>query len=329
MPTMGLNAVAGKPQEQWSMEPTRFTDMIPGCYDPAERAKDMLADGIRASVCFPTLPRFGGVLFLNFEDKPLADACVKAYNDFLLDEWCAAAPQLFVPMTIGQLWDPPAFAAEIRRNAARGARAITFPENTVPLGLPSYFTNHWDPVWEACVETDTVVCMHIGTSGSVPNPSPDGPYIVSIALANVNAFVASVNLMLSPIPRRYPDLKFVFSEGGVGWVPAALERADRQFLKHRLWAEMADQSLPSVVFRRQMWVCMIDEPVGIQFRHHVGVDRILWESDYPHADTTWPHSQQEAAEVFAGLPDDEVEAITHRNAERLFRWQMAPLPASV
>ena len=325
--TMGLNAVAGRPQEEWNLEPARFSDMIPGCYDPVERAKDMLADGIRASVCFPTLPRFGGVLFTTFEDKVLADLCVRAYNDFMIDEWCASVPGLYVPMIIGQLWDPELCAAEIRRCAEKGNRAISFPENTVPIGLPSFYTDHWDPVWRACVETDTVICMHIGTSGSVPMPSPDAPFIVSIALASMNAFEASVNLMMSPVPRKFPDIKLVFSEGGIGWIPAALERADRQFLRHRLWADMADDALPSDVFRRNMWVCMIEEPIGITFREHIGVDRILWECDYPHADTPWPHSQKQVAEEFHDVPRDEVEAITHGNAEALFRWPLVvPVP---
>lgn len=326
--TMGLNAVAGKPQEEWDLEPTRFSDMIPGCYDPHERAKDILADGIRASVCFPTLPRFGGVLFTTFTDKALANLCVRAYNDFMIDEWCGSVPGLYVPMIIGQLWDPELCAAEIRRCAEKGNRAISFPENTVPLGLPSFYTDHWDPVWRACVETDTVICMHIGTSGSVPTPSPDAPFIVSIALANLNAFEASVNLMMSPVPRRFPDVRFVFSEGGIGWIPAALERADRQFLRHRLWADMTDQSLPSEVFRRNMWVCMIEEPIGLTFREHIGVDRILWECDYPHADTPWPNSQRDVGQALKGLPDDDIAAMTHGNAEKLFGWTQRPtLPA--
>ena len=153
-------------------------------------------------------------------------------------------------------------------------------------------------------------------------PSPDAPFILSIALASLNAFEASVNLMMSPVPRKFPDIKLVFSEGGIGWIPAALERADRQFLRHRLWADMADNPLPSEVFRRNMWVCMIEEPIGITFREHIGVDRILWECDYPHADTPWPYSQKQVAEEFADVPRDEVEAITHGNAEALFRWPL-------
>ena len=106
----------------------------------------MLADGIYASVLFPTLPLFSGTLFLSFADKELADLCVKAYNDFVLDEWCPAGPPgLFVPTIIAQLWDPELAAAETRRNADKGAKALSFPENTVPLGLPSYWTDHWDP----------------------------------------------------------------------------------------------------------------------------------------------------------------------------------------
>ena len=127
--------------------------MIPGCDDPDERAKDMAADGIQASVCFPTLAGFGGRVLNNFTDPTLADLCVTAYNDFVLDEWCAAAPALFVPMIVGQIWDPspwPTRSGVVRR---RGAVALSFPESTVPLGLPSIMSETWDPVREACTET--------------------------------------------------------------------------------------------------------------------------------------------------------------------------------
>jgi predicted TIM-barrel fold metal-dependent hydrolase len=326
-PQMGLNAVAGKKSGEYSPDPIRFSDMIPGCYDPVLRAKDMFDDGIRASVCFPTLPRFGGTLFNTFKDKLLADHCVRAYNDFMLDEWCPSVPGLYVPMIIGQLWDPDALSAEIHRCADRGTRAISFPENTVPLGLPSFFTDHWDPFWRAVTETDMIVCMHIGTSGGLTSPSPDAPNHeglgpLTIALSCVNSFVASVNIAMSPVPRKFPNVKIVFSEGGIGWVPAAIERADRQFLRHRHWAH-ADDLLPSQVFGENFWFCMIEEPVGIKYRHDIGVDRILWECDYPHVDTPWPHSQKGVGEILGPLPANEREAITHGNAETLFRWPMA------
>jgi predicted TIM-barrel fold metal-dependent hydrolase len=183
-----------------------------------------------------------------------------------------------------------------------------------------------------------VVCMHIGTSGGLTSPSPDAPGYaapgydslspVVIALSGVNSFIASVNLAMSPVPQKFPDLKFVFSEGGIGWVPAAIERADRQTIRHRTWSK-SDAMLPSEVFKRNFWFCMIEEPVGIKYRYDIGVDRILWECDYPHVDSPWPHSQKGVEEVLGDLPADELDAICHQNSEALFRWTMAVAPAGV
>lgn len=325
--TMGLNAVAGKAQEDWNTEPVRFTDMIPGCYDPAARAKDMRSDGILATLCFPTLAGFGGRILNSYGDKELATLCVKAYNDFILDEWCAAAPDMYVPMIIGQLWDPDAMAEEIRRCAARGARALTFPEGTVSLGLPSLFSDYWDPVFRACEEAEVVVCMHIGSSGELTNPAPDGHFIIPIALGNLNAQAAMVTFAMSPVPRKFPNIKLAISEGGIGWIASALERADRQFQKHRLHQHM-DDLLPSEVWQRNIWGCMIDEPIGLKTRYDIGVDKILWECDYPHCDSTWPHSQKLVQEFLGALPEEEVTAITHGNSEKLFRWKIGVGPAN-
>jgi predicted TIM-barrel fold metal-dependent hydrolase len=323
--TMGLNAVAGQDHRAISPDPVRFSDMMLGAYDPTQRAKDMLADGVLASVLFPTLPRFAGTLFLDFEDKDLAHACVRAYNDYVIEEWCPAGPPgLFVPTVITTLWDPVAAAAEIHRCADLGARALSFPENSVPLGLPSYWDESWNPVWQACQDRDVVLCLHIGTSGEVPKPTPEAPAMLSFTLLQVGSIISSVNLMMSPVCRAYPDLKFVFSEGGIGWLPNAIERADRMWLRHKHYSGL-DDVLPSEVFRRNMYLCMIEEPVCLKYRHDIGVDRIMWECDYPHTDSTWPDSQRTANEVFdaAGVPDDEVEAISYGNAERVFNWNIA------
>jgi predicted TIM-barrel fold metal-dependent hydrolase len=324
-PTMGLNAVVGKSRDQYNPDPIRFADMRPGCYDPSERSKDMLSDGILASVLFPTLPRFAGTLFLSFKDKALADVCVQAYNDFVLDEWCPGGPPgMFVPTIITQLWDPHLAAEEIRRCAERGARALSFPENTVPLDLPSYWTDHWDPVWQACQDHDIVLCLHIGTSGAIPRPSPEAPDVLSFSVLQVGSIMSSVNLMMSPVCRNYPGLKFVFAEGGIGWLPNAIERADRMWLRHQVYAGLGD-TLPSEVFRRNMYLCMIEEPVCLRYRDDIGVDRIMWECDYPHTDTTWPESQDTAQDVLKAAECDQLEIhlITHGNAERVFDWKMA------
>ncbi len=326
--TMGLNAVAGKNPEDWSMDPVRYTDMILGCYDPVQRAKDLMSDGIRGSVCFPTFPRFAGVTFLRAKDKELASLCVKAYNDFMLDEWSASVPGMYIPMVIGMLWDPPQMAEEIRRCAALGARAVTFPENTHLLGEPSFHTRHWDPVWQACEETETVICMHIGTSGVVPMPSPDANFTIGIALATTAAQSTCTDLIMSEIPQRYPKIKFALSEGGIGWVPFVLERADRAWERHRFWSGLSETP-PSEIFARNIWVCFIDERMGVEARHHIGIDKIMWECDYPHADTPWPNSQRDVEGALKGVPDDEVALMTHGNAEKLFRWTKRPDPASL
>ena len=327
--TMGLNAVAGKENKEFSMDPTSYDEMIPGCYDPVQRGKDLLKDGIRGSVCFPTFPRFAGVTFLKANDKQLADLCVKAYNDFILDEWAASVPGLYIPMIIGQLWDPPAMAEEVRRCAARGARAVTFPENPAALGEPSFHTRHWDPVWQAVTETDIAVCMHIGTSGVMAMPSADASFAIGIAIANVNSISALSDLIMSEIPHRFPEIKIAISEGGIGWVPFALERCDRTWEKHRYWAEGISDVRPSEAFARNIWVCFIEERAGIEMRHTIGVDKIMWECDYPHADTPWPYSQKAVAESLHGVPQDEVDLITHGNAERLFRWDERPDSAAL
>jgi predicted TIM-barrel fold metal-dependent hydrolase len=325
-PTMGLNAVAGKPREQWQNEPVRYSDMIPGCYDPVERAKDLRSQGIYASVNFPSLPRFAGTLFLEFKDKDLAAVCVRAWNDYVLDEWCAAAPTLFVPMVIVPLWDPAAAASEVRRCVGKGARAITMVENPSPLGQPSFHTDHWDPIWDVCVEADIPVCMHIASSGRSTVLTTEEPGIVEIATAFTRAAHSSVNMMLSPIPRKFPGVKLVWSEGGIGWIPAALERADRQFDRHRHWSRSHEDIRPSEVCRRNMWFCMIEEPVGLQYRNDIGVERILWESDYPHADTTFPDTQEGAEVVFKDVPHEEITRITHGNASELFKWDFVTAP---
>ena len=321
--TMGLNAVAGKEFKDFAMDPMTYADMIEGCYNPLQRARDLLQDGVRGSVCFPTFPRFAGQRFTTAKDKTLADLCVKAYNDWMIEEWCTAAPGLYIPMMIGQLWDPKLMAAEIHRCAARGVRAVSFPESTSPFDLPSFHTDFWDPVWQAVCDTDIAVCIHIGTSGRSHLPSPDAPYSVAVALGPVNAQITFMDLLLSGIPERFPKIKIALSEGGIGWVPFALERVDRTWERHRYWAKMGDTP-PSELFRRNFWVCFIDEFAGLETRDRIGVDRIMWECDYPHADTPWPNSQSEVTKMLKDLPADDVAAMTHGNAEKLFRWDARP-----
>ena len=150
------------------MEPLRFDDMIPGCYDPAERVKDMDVDGVHAACCFPSFPGFGGRVFLNASDKDLALACLQAWNDFSIDEWSATAPGRYVPLALLPIWDVQACVTELKRVAAKGARVVSFPDSPVPLGLPSFHSDHWGPLWDVFEDTGVVVSLHFGSGSFVP-----------------------------------------------------------------------------------------------------------------------------------------------------------------
>ena len=317
---MGLNAVAGKPPEALGLDPVRYDEMIPGCFDPVERVKDMDIDGVQAALCFPSFPKFAGTLFLQSEDKELARVCSAAWNDFVVDEWCAAAPDRFIPLMILPFWDIPATVAEIERMAAKGARAISFPENMVSLGLPSFHTDHWDPVFSAAEEAGLPLCMHFGTSGKVPNTADDAPMAVMISLMACNSMYAMSDLLFSPVFHRHPRLQVAFSEGGVGWLPYLLERMDSTWERHRFYQNVNQERRPSDLFREHMYGCFITDDVGVALRHAIGIDRLLWECDYPHSDSHWPNSRKVAAEMFHDVPDDEVRQITELNARALFNF---------
>ncbi len=317
---IALDAVAGKERREYGLDPYRFDQIIPGCYDPVERVADMDLDGIHAQLCFPTFPRFAGTTFLEGEDRELALACVQAYNDFMIDEWCGSAPDRFIPMIILPLWDPALAAREIERSAAKGAKAITFPENPVPLGLPSFHTTHWDPVFAAAQAADLPLCVHFGTSGKVPMTAPDAPFLVMITLMGCNSMFATSDLLFSGIFQRFERLKIALSEGGIGWIPYLLERADYAWERHMYYTGVDQSSRPSDLFRRHFWGCFIDDEVGIREREHIGVDRIMWECDYPHSDSAWPHARKRAVEMLASVPDDQARAIGELNARQLFHF---------
>ena len=319
-PQIGLNAVAGKPRDQIGVDPIRYEEMLPGCYDPVERVKDMDLDGVEVQMPFPSLPRFAGTLFHDSEDKELALLCSQAWNDYLLDEWCAVAPHRFIPLVILPFWDVAASVREIERTAAKGARAISFPENMVALGYPSFHSDHWDPIFSAAVEAQMPLCMHFGTSGKVPDTAPDAPHAVMISLMGCNSMFAVTDLLFSPVFHKFPDLKVAFSEGGIGWIPYLLERMDSTWERHRFYQNINQDCRPSELFQRNVWGCFITDEFGVANRHAIGVDKLLWESDYPHSDSNWPHSRKIVSEMFHDVPDEDVHRMVELNARELFRF---------
>jgi predicted TIM-barrel fold metal-dependent hydrolase len=321
IPNIGLNAVAGRPKEEYGVEPTAFDEMRPGCYDVHERIKDMDAGGVLASMNFPSFPGFSGRLFAACEDKDLALSVLQAYNDWHLEEWCGAYPGRFIPMTLPVLWDPELAAAEVRRVAARGCHSVTFTENPATLGYPSFHSTHWDPFWKAVCDEGVVVSIHLGSSGQLSVTAPDAPVDVMITLQPMNICQAAADLLWSRVLKQYPDIRFALSEGGIGWIPYFLDRLDRTYDMHRAWTgqDFGDR-LPSDVFRQHFLTCFIADPVGVALRRDIGLDNIAWECDYPHSDSSWPEAPEELARVAADVPDDELSRITYENACRWYSF---------
>ena len=138
--------MAGKPPEEYGIEPTTFAEMRPGCYDIDDRVDDMNANGVLGSMCFPCFPQFCGQLFSRTEDKTVALAMLQAYNDWHIDEWCGSYPGRFIPLSLPPIWDPQLMADEVRRVAEKGCRAVTFSENPEKLGWPSFHSDALGPV---------------------------------------------------------------------------------------------------------------------------------------------------------------------------------------
>jgi predicted TIM-barrel fold metal-dependent hydrolase len=199
-----------------------------------------------------------------------------------------------------------------------GGVAVTFPENPYPLGLPSIHnkTGHWEPIFSACQETGTVLCMHIGSSSQMPTTSPEAPFTVSGVLTSQNAMGSLVDFIFSKTLDRFPDLKISYSEAQVGWMPFLLERADK------LWARSYTglPERPSSYVAGRVYGCIFDDETGLRLRDMIGVDQICFETDYPHADSTFPESRTVLAGLAerTGLSDDEVYKVARGNAIRCF-----------
>jgi len=174
IPNSALNAVAGRPKEEYGLEPQGLDEIRPGCYDVHERVKDMNAGGILGSMNFPSFPGFAARLFAT-EDPDFSLALVRAYNDWHIEEWCGAYPGRFIPMALPAIWDPQACADEVRRVAKKGCYSLTFTENPAALGYPSFHSDHWDPLWRALSDTGTILNVHIGSSGRLAITAPDAP----------------------------------------------------------------------------------------------------------------------------------------------------------
>jgi predicted TIM-barrel fold metal-dependent hydrolase len=317
-PLIRLDTAVGFAREDITLTGITYETMRQGSYKVKERLDDMDINHTEASLCFPTFPRFCGQTFTEAQDRELALLCVQAYNDWMVEEWCGESGGRLIPLCLIPLWDPVEAAREVRRNAARGVHAVCFSEIPPNLELPSIHDKdgHWLPFFEACNETQTVINMHIGSGSKMPSTSPDAPAAVGSTLTFANCCFSMVDWLMSGHFTTFPDLKVAYSEGQIGWIPYILERADTVWRENAAWGGVKEKVLqpPSELFRDHVYGCFFDDPVGLRNIDAIGVDNVTYESDYPHSDSTWPHTAKIAAEQTADLPDDIVAKVLRGNA---------------
>lgn len=321
MPNFGLNAVVGRPREEYGFEPASYDHIRKGTYDIKARIDDMNANGILGSICFPTFPTFAGAWFLGAKDKELAKIVISAYNDWHVHGWCAQAPGRFIPLAMLPMWDIDASVAEAKRVAKMGVRTITFMDNPASKGLPSIHSGHWDPLFKVMEEEQMVISAHIGSGAAAPYPSADAPidaWIVNMPMYIANA---ATEWLFSPVFKKFPNLKIALSEGGIGWIPYLLERADFTFHHHSKWTHANFQGmLPSELFARNFITCFIDDQFGLKNTESLNLDMITYECDYPHSDTLWPEAPEALWASIKHLPKEAIDKITHLNVMREFRY---------
>jgi len=291
-------------------------------------------DGVAAEVLFPQAAGFGGGPFVSTQGPPdLRLACVRAYNDYLAEEWSDVSPR-FVAQCLLPMWDVELAVAEVERAHDLGHRALVWTAVPHKFGFPHINERYWDPLWATLQERSMPVCLHIGSAGVESDVWDGFQPMTRTSVASVNAISSNLqvmcNIIFSGVLERFPRLSFISVESGLGWVPYMLETADHQYEAQQLWNE-GMTIRPSEYFKRQCYVNFWYETIGVKLRHDIGVENILWEADFPHPTSTYPNSRQAIQESLAGVPAEEQALMLHGNAARVFGIDLgnATIPDSV
>ena len=294
--------------------------MRPGCYDRDARIKDFELNWVDGSLPFPTFPRFCGQTFYEAEDKELGLACVKAYNDWMVEEWCGPSGGCNIPLCLMPLWDVElAAAGDPAQRRPRRARVLLQRAARTTSSCRRSTAASWDPVFQVCNDTGVTLCMHIGSSSTNPAASPDAPGGVGGTLAFNNSMASLADWLFSGKLIQFPKLKLAYSEGQIGWIPYALERADTVWDQHDSWQHSKERipEPPSTYYYGRIFGCFTADHHGLHSLREVGEDNICFETDYPHTDTTWPNSKEYVEKMLADFDDDVAYKVLRGNAIKM------------
>jgi predicted TIM-barrel fold metal-dependent hydrolase len=302
-------------------EPQAWDEVPKAAYVPAERLRAMDADGVSCSVLYPTVGGTSGEHFGRVTDPELELACVRAYNDWLIEEWSSTSKR-FIPQCIVPVGPVEATVAEIQRAVRLGHKGVVFP--AVPMELrdvPHINDAVYDPVWAACQELDVPICFHPGSFSSIEFASHgyfDGKLAGGLKALTHPASLVFVmsNLLLSGIPLRFPKLKVVFAESTLGWGTYLLEYGDHQAEQDRLRLEGYPKL--SEIFKRQCYLTGWYDRAPIKSRSYVSAENILWSTNFPLATSTWPTTCDYVARSLDGVPDESRRCILSENAAKLY-----------
>ena len=320
--TAFINAVITLPKEEWGFDPATIAEVRPGCWDVNLRVRDMDRNGVLASMCFPSFPAFSGRYFAQVDDKQLAYASLRAYNDWAIDEWAGSHPGRFIPLTLPAIWDPQLAADEVRRVAKKGCTVVAFSEEPADLGFPDIHHGAWDPFFAACCDEDVTLAIHIAADATGLPGRETSPMDARLTVPTWAAIPTLANWLWSPTLQKFPGLRIALSEGGTSWIPGFLDRMERHY-ENQTWtgADLGGKS-PTETFREHFLACYISDPSGLLLRDAIGIDNIAFETDYPHSDCIFPGAPEDFWMRIqqAGVTTEEAAKIGYQNAARFLRF---------
>lgn len=312
-PLVPLSFAAGKKPEELANRRIRFADQDPGCWDPIARLRALDLDGIDVQVLY-------GDGAMRVEDPDLRTVCIRAYNDFL-SEFVGAAPNRYIGLGIVPIHDPEASVRELKRFRPLGLRGIFIGLDGAdfPITAPRY-----DRFWAAAAVEGLPVSIHIGGGGminrklAVSTDVAPGMLESFVTMAPMTVGETIGILIFGGVLSRHPELRVVIAEGGIGWLAYYLERIDHVFEKQRYWAQSTLDERPSTYFHKQIFATFEEDLAGMRTLDLIGAGNVLWSSDYPHSDSTYPNSRRAIEQHLGSIPAVEREAIVCGNATRLY-----------